>query len=43
MSLHCAKKLQCVKILRGLSPKLPFNRHTLESENMKSVLGPIYI
>lgn len=43
VSLHCAKKLQCVKILRGLSPKLPFNRHTLESENMKSVLGPIYI
>lgn len=43
MSPHCVKKLQCVRISRGLPPKLDFNRHILESENMKSVLGPIYI
>lgn len=43
VSLRCAKKLQCVRILRGLSPKLAFNRHTLESENIISILDPIYI
>lgn len=41
--LHCAKKFLCVRILRGLSPELAFNRYSLESENMKSVLGLIYI
>lgn len=42
---HCVvrRSCQCVRILRGLSPKLAFNRHTLESENIISILDPVCI
>lgn len=43
MSPRCAKKIQCVGISKGLSPKIALNIQSFESGNLKSVLLPMYI